>query len=154
MKKPEVFAIVWKDHHGSKFKTIGWVRLYCRLDINQKNKIRNNTKIMRYSKMSKIIRGDFSYPDTQEQGHNKRNKSSNSHVLYPQCIKRWQERQKFWLSAVQLLEGRGGGLANGHNPVGFITADWTHKRNEKNKPKDFECRRTGKCWRGSSGLSA
>lgn len=73
--------------------------------------------------MSKLIRGDFSYPDTQEQGHNERNKSSNSHVLYPQCIKRWQERRKFRLSTVQLLEDRGGGLTNDHNPVGFITAD-------------------------------
>lgn len=153
MKKPEVFAIAWKDHHGSKFKTIGSVRLYCRLHINQKNKIRNN-KIMRYNKMSKLIRRDFSYPDTQEQGHNKRNKSSNSHVLYLQCSKRWQERQKFWLSTMQLLEGRGGGLTSGHNPVGFTIAYWIHKRNEKNKPKDFECRRMGKCWRGFSGLSA
>lgn len=60
----------------------------------EKNKIRKNKKIMRYRKMSKLIRGDFSYPDTQEQGHNERNKSSNSHVLYPQCIKRWQKKTK------------------------------------------------------------
>lgn len=37
--------------------------------------------------MSKLIRGDFSYPDTQEQGHNERNKSSNSHVLYLNVLK-------------------------------------------------------------------
>jgi len=81
--------------------------------------------------MSKLIKGDFSYPGTQEQGHNERNKSSNSHVLYPQCITRWQERRKFWLSTVQLLGDRGGGLTNDQYQVGFIRADWTCKRNKK-----------------------
>lgn len=95
LKKPKVFEVVWKDHHSSKFKAIGGARWQYGLDINQKkNRIRKNKKIMRYRKMSKLIRGDFSYPDTQEQGHNERNKSSNSHVLYPQRIKRWQKKTK------------------------------------------------------------